>query len=85
MEIGQVGLVGDVAHHAAHRIGPEQGALRTGQDFDPVEVGRVDIEVAARSRSRRIVEVEPDAGLDPGNAEDLGTGCIGGQTTDIDR
>ena len=80
----EFGLVGDVADRPAHRIGAEQRALRPGQHFDAVEVGGVDIKIAARSGGGRIVDVERDVGLHARNAQNLCAGRVGRQTADID-
>ena len=84
MEVFQVRLVGDVADGAAHGAGAEEGALRSGQHFDPLQVDGVDVEVAARDRARRVIEVQRDVRLRTGGAEDLQAGGVGGQAADVD-
>ena len=85
LEFGQIGFVGDIADRAAHRARPEQRALRPGQDFDPLEIGRVNVKVTARGRGRRIVQVERDVGLDACDAKNLRTRSVGRKAANIDR
>ena len=85
MDFGRVRLVGDIAHRAAHRTGTEQGALRTGQNFDALKVDRVEVEVAAHQRGRRIVHIKRDGWLRPGRAGNLETRRVGREAADEDR
>jgi hypothetical protein len=82
---GQVGLAGDVADRAAHRTGTEQRALGPGQNLDAVEIDRIDIEVAPRHRTGRIVEIERDVGLNAHGAHELRAGRIGRKAANVDR
>ena len=81
--LGQVWLVGDVTHSAAHGARAKQGALRTGQHFDALKVNRIDIQVAARHRAWCVVQIERDVGLSAGGAGDLQAGGVGGQAANI--
>ena len=53
-------LVGDVAQYARLRAGAEQRALRALEDLDALQVGGVDVEIAARQLRRLLVEVDRD-------------------------
>jgi hypothetical protein len=58
----ELGLVGDVADHAGLGAGAEQRALRAFENFDALEVGGVDVEVAGRQLAGLIVQVDGDVG-----------------------
>ena len=53
-------LVRDVAQHARLRAGAEQGALRTLQYLDALEIRGVDVEIAARKLRGLLIEVDGD-------------------------
>ena len=90
-------LVGDVANDAGLSARAEQGSLRPFEDFDALQVRRVDIEVAARQLAGLVVQIDGDvrkpvdraAGLGPVAAdtqashEDLGLTRTGGRRRHI--
>ena len=78
-----VRLVGDVTHGAAHGAGAKQGALWASQNFDALQVNRIDVQIAARHGAWRIVQIERDIGLRAGGAGDLQAGRVGGQAANI--
>ncbi len=53
-------LVGDVANHTRLRAGAEQGSLRALEHFDTLDIGRIDVEVAAGQLSGLFIEVDRD-------------------------
>ena len=77
VEFPSIRLVGDVTHRAAHRAGPEQGALRTGQHFDALQIDGVKVQVAANQRSRRVVDVKRNRWLRTGGTGNLQTRRVG--------
>ena len=60
IEAVQRWLVGDHADRTGLRAGPEERALRAGEDFHALNIGRVDVEVTARLGQRLFVEIEAD-------------------------
>ena len=59
---GRVRLLGDDAHRAGLRTGAVQGALRTSQRLDPLDVVHVDVERALDGGDRLLVKIHADAG-----------------------
>src|SRR5207248_3124256 len=53
-------LVGDVSNHPCLRSGSEQRPLRALEDLDTLEIGGVDVEVAAGNLARLIVVIRRD-------------------------
>ena len=74
----------DVAEHARLGTGAEQSALRTFEDLDALEVGRVDIEVATRDLGRLLVEVDGDVRPLADRALTLRTERTDAETTHVD-
>ena len=58
----QIGLVGDEPHDTSLRTRSEQGALRPGKNFDPFEVGGIDVEITTRLCQRLLVEIKRNVG-----------------------
>ena len=63
LEGGGIGLVGDDAHHAGLRAGAVQGALRTAQRLDPLDVDHARVGLAVQHQ-RLLVEVDRGRGLE---------------------
>ena len=60
---GQAGLGGDVAHRAAFGAGAEEGALRSAQHLDAVEIEHrrqrvVGVQAEVAHLDRRIVDID---------------------------
>ncbi len=62
-------LVGDVADHTRLSAGAEQGALRTLEHLDALDVGRINVEVPARQLPGLLVQIHGDIGK---TADDAG-------------
>src|SRR6266480_148734 len=77
-------LVGDVANHPCLGAGAEERPLRALEDLDALEVGGVDVEVAARNLPRLIVEISRDVREAAGRAHALGAADAGGESPDED-
>ena len=56
-KLGQVRLVGDIAHGTTHRARTKKRALRPCQNFHALQVGSIDVEIAPDERCGRIVQV----------------------------
>src|SRR5207247_3105374 len=64
-------LVRDVAEHTAECAATEKRPLRDFEDLDALEVGRIDIQIAAGQLSRLLVEVNGDRRKRAGGAAAL--------------
>src|ERR1700677_2522298 len=53
-------FIGDVTQHAGLGTGAEQCTLRPLENFDALEIRRVDVQVATRQRYRLVVEIYRD-------------------------
>ena len=62
VHVALVRLVRDQPDIAGLRTRPEQCPLRAREDFDALQVGGIDVEVAPRLRQRLLVQVERDIG-----------------------
>ena len=82
--LGEVGLVGDVAHRAGFRPAAEQGALRALEHFDAVHIDHVDVHVARRELERLVVQIHRDVGEVPDGGAGLVAGETGAQAADED-
>ena len=84
VELGKVGLVGDVADGTGHRARAKQGALRPGQHFDALQIDRIDIKVATRHRAWRIIEIERNVREGGACARNLQARRVGRHAADVD-
>src|SRR5260370_27289440 len=63
--------VGDVRDPPRLGAGPIQRALRTLENLDAIEIGGIDVEVAARELTGLIVQVDGDVGPQAGRSAAL--------------
>ena len=77
LELAELGLVGDVAHHTGLRTAAEERALRTFENFDALDVGDIDVGVARRELHRLIIEIDRNVR----EAADRGRGLLTGKAT----
>nr|GEU28278.1 hypothetical protein [Tanacetum cinerariifolium] len=59
-QIGQIGLLRDLAHRAGHRARAEQGALRPLQHFDALEVQHLEVGIRGLEGDGHVVDVHGD-------------------------
>src|ERR1700730_3944046 len=81
----EVGLIRDIAQHAGFRAGSEQGALRTFEHFDTLEIRRIDVQIAARQGTGLIIEINCDIGKTADAAGSLRAGQGRRQSAHVDR
>ena len=77
-------LVGDVAHDASLRPRSEQRALRTLQYLDALEIGGVDVKIAAWKLRGLVVQIHRDVRERPENARRLYASLSRRQAADVD-
>ncbi len=65
-EFTDLGLRGDVTHGARAGSRAEQGALRSAQHFDAVEVVEIEVRREQRHGDRRFIQIDADGFLHTG-------------------
>lgn len=77
--------VGDHANRAGLRAGTVERALWSGQDFDAIDVGCVDIEIAAGLAQWLLIKIEGHIRSEAGDAGCCQVRCRRSEAADVDR